>query len=89
MDKLCVARGGETGSLFVKDGYWIRGCAVCGHRLAELDAGPEHTARVYADDYFAGGCSNAMRRRGRFWTWARRRALWRKVYRTKAGRLRA
>jgi hypothetical protein len=55
MDKLCVACGGETGRLFVKDGYWIRGCAVCGHRLAELAAGPEHTAKVYANDYFAGG----------------------------------
>ncbi len=52
---LCPICNSPSRQLFVKDGYPIRGCEVCGHRFAELPAAADHVARVYGDDYFSGG----------------------------------
>jgi SAM-dependent methyltransferase len=52
---LCPICNSPTRQLFVKDGYPIRGCEVCGHRFAEVPPDPGHVARVYGDDYFHGG----------------------------------
>lgn len=41
----------------LQHGYWIRNCSRCGHRFAELQAAPTHTAAVYGDTYFNGGCA--------------------------------
>ena len=47
---------------FVKEGYEIRGCGVCGHRFTDPGAAPDrHVAAEYGDDYFfstgASSCS--------------------------------
>jgi SAM-dependent methyltransferase len=52
---LCPICHSPSRRLFVKDGIWVRGCEVCGHRFAELRPGPDHVARVYGDAYFHGG----------------------------------
>jgi SAM-dependent methyltransferase len=51
----CPLCGGETARIFQRDGYWIRGCAACGHRSAEVSPGDSFTEDVYGDEYFLGG----------------------------------
>ena len=46
---------GHTVRLFSVRGYWIRGCARCKHRYAELVPAADHVRRIYGDDYFCGG----------------------------------
>lgn len=41
--------------LFRRHGFWICGCAGCGHRSAEVTGLPGHVERVYGDEYFTGG----------------------------------
>lgn len=52
---MCPVCAGNTTRVFEIDGYWIRACAACRHRFAELQDAPDHVQRVYADDYFFGG----------------------------------
>lgn len=51
----CPLCGSTSRRRFAKHGFWIRDCERCGHRFAELDAGSDHVARTYGDDYFEGG----------------------------------
>jgi SAM-dependent methyltransferase len=52
---LCPICNSPSRRLFVKDGFWVRACEACGHRVAELTPGPDHVARVYDDADFEGG----------------------------------
>lgn len=51
----CPICDGATRRLFIHESYWIRGCAVCRHRAAEIASTAEHVARTYDDRYFEGG----------------------------------
>ena len=44
-----------THQIFQKYGYWICECKNCHHRCVEMTLSPEHTNRIYQDDYFKGG----------------------------------
>lgn len=50
----CPICSGGTTRLFQKNGYWIRGCSICRHRLAEISLEANHVHRVYDDSYFQG-----------------------------------
>ena len=54
---ICPICSRETHRLFVRHGYWVRACRSCGHRLSEVDPGPEHVDRIYGSQYFEGGGS--------------------------------
>lgn len=41
--------------LFRKAGFWICGCADCGHQSADLGDSQGHVERVYGDGYFQEG----------------------------------
>jgi SAM-dependent methyltransferase len=51
----CQLCNGAMRPLFQKHGYWIYGCAGCGHRSADVGSPPDYVERVYGDDYFEGG----------------------------------
>ena len=51
----CPICRGRSRRIFAKGSYWIRRCDGCGHRFAEIEAGPPHVAEVYQDEYFFGG----------------------------------
>jgi 2-polyprenyl-3-methyl-5-hydroxy-6-metoxy-1,4-benzoquinol methylase len=51
----CPLCGQDSQRQFQKYEFWIRDCKGCGHRFAELQTPPEHTAQIYGDDYFTGG----------------------------------
>jgi len=53
----CPICGGPSRSVFVKKGYPIRDCLVCGHCFAEIVNAQGHVDRVYADGYFKGAGS--------------------------------
>jgi 2-polyprenyl-3-methyl-5-hydroxy-6-metoxy-1,4-benzoquinol methylase len=55
LDYLCEICSALTQPLFQAHGYWIRGCARCGHRTTQITVAPDHIEKVYADDYFLGG----------------------------------
>jgi SAM-dependent methyltransferase len=52
----CPLCGGTSERLFEKRGYWLRDCAVCGHRFLEFAATDHvaHAATIYGDEYFFG-----------------------------------
>lgn len=52
--ELCPVCTGASQRRFERHGYWIRECAPCGHRFAELEDDGGHVARTYADYYFRG-----------------------------------
>ncbi len=49
---LCL---GETRRIFQAHDFWLRDCASCAHRFAEIEPTESHVARIYADEYFDGG----------------------------------
>jgi SAM-dependent methyltransferase len=49
--------GGKSERLFESHGYWIRDCAECRHRFAELECRPDHVERTYHDRYFRDGAA--------------------------------
>ena len=51
----CQICNGPMHPLFLKQGYWICGCADCGHQTADLGDLTGHVERVYGDEYFTGG----------------------------------
>jgi SAM-dependent methyltransferase len=51
----CPLCGSNSKFAFEAKGYPIRDCSGCGHRFAEVDAGEQHVADVYSDEYFSGG----------------------------------
>ena len=50
----CPICSGETIRLFQTNGYWIRECIACGHRLADIMPEAGHVGQVYGDHYFFG-----------------------------------
>lgn len=51
----CTVCDGATSRLFKHEDYWIRVCAICRHRVAEVTLSASHVARIYDDTYFEGG----------------------------------
>lgn len=51
----CIVCDGHMERCFIKHGYWIVECKLCGHRSTELEPQADHVTSVYADDYFEGG----------------------------------
>jgi SAM-dependent methyltransferase len=51
----CPLCGQASTRCFQKYGHWLRDCAACGHRFAELQTAPDHAAKTYSDAYFTGG----------------------------------
>ena len=43
-----------TRHVFQKYGYWINECINCFHRSVEMTPAPEHTDKIYQDEYFMG-----------------------------------
>ncbi len=55
MHHRCPLCDGGSSRAFQAHGYWVRDCARCGHRFAELEAHPGHVSAIYGDAYFSGG----------------------------------
>jgi SAM-dependent methyltransferase len=52
---ICPLCQNQSERAFETHGFWVRDCAVCKHRFAEVAADETHVSEIYADSYFDGG----------------------------------
>ena len=53
----CPVCYNPTRQVFQKYGYWINECINCFHRSVEMTPTPDHTDKIYQDEYFMGGAA--------------------------------